>query len=157
MKNIIYFSLLCVLLSACNKGGGDSSQPSGDPNVGEYLFGGQESDGGVLVYVLNIQAGNKIETISAKLPNATSMTGYYQKSIGTYVKTGDQYAVTWSFESCNPVHTQTVKIDSSNPAQTIAVTIGATTTTMENYNVLAQSAQPSLLSLTEDTDCTHVN
>lgn len=161
---IILACLSLILLAGCGSGGGgggggapaggEGAMGGGDNKIGTYYQAVAKSNGDEYWIALNIEPGNIVNYLEIFYPGGNHTHGYYRKNNGTYKKSGDDYSVTWSYETCNPVGTDTAKITGSDPSDRIVMTVDGTSIAMLNTNKWEPAVDVnSFVALTEDTAC----
>lgn len=163
MKKIAGILIFGLVLSACgSKGGGgdaaaDAAVNSADANIGVYYQMYQTTNGDTDLIYAKISSGNSVQSILATFPGGNLAVGYYQKSVGTYVKSGSTYSINWSYETCNPVHSESLDITATDQTDRIFVKQGNTTITLLNsVKWSPQVNVNAVLAMTEDVGCTKV-
>ena len=154
--------LSMAFLTGCSGGGS-----GGDATTGAAIAASSDSNAGIFfnavksttnsskyALVLKISGTNSFNAVEVYTPTSNSAVSYVRKSKGTFIRSGDTYTVTWSYETCNPMGTQTYTISTNNPADKIFVTSGNTTVMMLNDAAYAAPYDLANFSYTvEDTDC----
>lgn len=130
MKFIISIISLSILAS-CSGGGGGASE-STDPIYGDWYY---QAPGGT-----STQAKGIVATISkdgtVKFANVYlyasggSAVAYTRKSLGTFVRNGNEFTVTYSYETCDPVGTEKLTIETSGEKLIVSAPNSGLTLTM---------------------------
>lgn len=155
-KSILFF--LCFpLLSACGKkSDGNAAASASDPYIGTYFLAGESaSTSDIFVSTISIEPGNKITGVNMVFPGGSTSHAYFRKNVGTYAKTGDEFLVTWSYESCDPEGTESFTVTSKDPSDRIFIGSGSTIIQYLNNAKWGSDngSANSALVLTEDTEC----
>lgn len=158
MGKTVYVLISCLLmvsfLSGCDKkGSGESGvvplpAPSSpgtvpvssssddatttDPYLGTYFWTALLKSSDVVYTEAYIKA-DKVTYYQAIFPKGNMAVAYYAKNEGTYVKSGNNYTVTYTYQTCNPVGSEVYKITGSNPDDIIGITQQGTTYPFKNF------------------------
>lgn len=130
MKYLLLVAMMFSLAACGSSGGGGvpadgaAIAASGDHLAGTYAYTLTNQSGDMYMSYLQIAPGNKVFAVEMVTPRSNHSLIYARKNEGTFIRSGDTYTVTWSYESCDPVGTQTFKITSIDPADRILVTSG---------------------------------
>lgn len=102
VRNLLTAVLLMVTISGCAKsGGGDSGNSAASVVQGSYESDFVTTTGDAYILTLDI-AGGSVEMRTYWFKNGVLAGGEFQKNIGTYVASGDNYTVAYSYKTCNP-------------------------------------------------------
>lgn len=160
MKRFNVFIVLIVVslsLSACGGGGGggDSVTSLADPLIGTYFRSATLVGGDYYYSAIEVKPDNNIIMVEMVMPSGSTTQVYFQKSIGTYIKTGDTLNIAWNYETCNHFGTETVQVSATDPSDRIFITKGITTIQMLNTKKWLPNVDlaNSYLVMTEDVNC----
>jgi len=157
-KSLMFCLLSISLLSACGSsgGGGDGAVNAAaiaDEMAGTY-YTAFTKNGSPYHLVAKIGPGNKVSTAELYFKSFSSAAGAYRESNGTFVKNGNDYQITWDYETCNPVKSQTVTITAIDPSDRIFAKVGNTTLQLLNAIKYKSSHDiGSVTALIEDVNC----
>lgn len=154
MKPFIVIAIASIFLISCNKNSdsGSSSDPvfgkwsstlgtSGNTTTG--LFGELKDDG--TIYFAYYKATQTSDT---------SVVGYLRVSKGTYKRDGDTFDITYTYETCNPIRAEKMKIKTDSANRDLLIV--ATQSTVASYKRVSESNGSSsgvTTTLMEDTGC----
>jgi hypothetical protein len=161
---IIILSSMCLAFGACSPSSSDSKSSSDpataastDPLVDNTYFKAStdSSTNTNLIFAFKVKPGNTFSAITLKY-SISSGAAVYRKYTGTYVKSGDNYAITYNYETCNPTGTDNLVI-TGNAASVVGVKQNGSPTTVMFYNdkayTIAGVSELTLSSATEDVNC----
>lgn len=159
MKIVLLLACLS-LLSACGGSGGSSPSPavqttsaSTDPVFGTWYFksvGTTSSSGSGFIGTID-EKGN-VKAMALKfVSDGTSAYVVYRKSIGTYVRNGSQFQMSYSYETCKPVHTETLSLVPSGDKLIMTSFIQPTQIILTR--LVDDSSSPMAMAMVEDVNC----
>lgn len=164
MNKLLFTSMLVLssLIISCNgsSGGGSSGDSSiaaasVSPFDGQAYFLSATNSTNTKIIGFSF-SGNNAVYISGVVDLATNKVTY-RKNIGTFTFSGNKYIFSWSYETCNPVHTDTVLLSSTDVSDYIMMTEEGSPTTYKFYNdkkYISSSLNFRNLSVyTEDVQC----
>lgn len=168
MNKLLFISILAIssLIISCNGGsggGGGSAAPDGpalaqstdDQVYGDwqYLYpGGTANKAKVLVGKLSKDGSIKFTTAYG-VGDANNISMAFRTNIGTFTRSGDNFNVTYSYETCAPVGSEIIKIkiDPSNSNRLfVANSDGSVFITMQR---MTQSTSNAIVTAVEDKNC----
>lgn len=152
---VFLFGILAISLMGCGSdGGGGSSKPNKSSALAGtyYMAGTHNATGDLLLSMINIE-GNKIEAVNMLIVDESH--AFVRRQEGTYTKNGEDLSIVWTYETCDPVGSETVKVSYTDPSDRIFVTIDNSTYQLLN----AEKWMPdtdytnTLFLMTEDVEC----
>lgn len=156
LKVTILLIGVSLFASGCSKGGGGDSAASAEASlVGEYFMSGSDASGDFYYTTAIVEPNNNLTFIEMYSPRSNPSHFYYRKKVGFFSKNNDQLVISWTYETCNPVLGETVKVTGDNPTDRIFVTIGVNTYQMLNLKTWTSAVDfaNSFFVLTEDVNC----
>lgn len=166
MTKILKVTILLIgvslFASGCSKGGGSgdsAASAASDSLVGTYFMSGtMAGTNDYLNITAEIEPDNKITYYEAFARHSSPSTFYYRKKVGTFTKTNNIIIISWIYETCNPVLTQAITVNTTNPADRIFVTMGPTTFQMLNVEMWVPSIEyaNTFFTMTEDVHCLQI-
>jgi hypothetical protein len=157
VKNVLFSFFAISTLAACEKSasGGDGS---GDPNVGKY-WTAYKSENGNDHYIItfDIKPGNQVEMYTYYY-TTNSASAYFRVNKSSYVKDGEQYRTTTSYETCKGISKDgedTLLVKSEDPSDAILITQGETSLQLLNAAKYADvnKTLKSFSTFIEDPSC----
>lgn len=115
--------------------------PGGTANKAKLLVGKLSKDGSI-----------KFTTAYA-VGDANNITMAFRNNIGTFIRSGDSFSVTYSYETCDPVGSEVIKIkiDPNNSSRLIVSNAdGSVAFTMTR---LTPSVSNAIITAVEDKNC----
>ncbi|MBX3041953.1 MAG: hypothetical protein KF789_14700 [Bdellovibrionaceae bacterium] len=111
------------VLAACSGGGsGGDSNKSADPIYGTWYYempgGSSTSAKGI---VAEIKEGKVFFAYIYAYSSGGSIVMYHRKSEGTYTRNGNVFEMSYSYETCNPVGSETLELSVSGDTLTVYV------------------------------------
>jgi len=152
MRIIILLLSTIVLLTSCNKGS-DSAAATTDPVFGSWSYIAPGATATVFTgYAGILKEDGNVTLLSMKAyDNGVTPVVYYRKNIGKFVRTGDSFKITYSYETCNPMGSETINLKYSN---TQLLMSAPPSTTIVAFSRMATSYDPvENLTMIEDTAC----
>lgn len=154
-------ALAALIFVGCNKSSNSAAQngPAGNEYGSSYI---DESTGDTIILDGVFQDSTNAFWIFAREKAGTTDI-IYSRSAGTYSANGSSFTFNYSYESCDPIHSQTMTIVWTSPTDAIEVTQGTTTVILKFTSKWdPQATSISSLSgfvLTEDTTstCSQIN
>lgn len=146
MKKIMFstISILLFLNVSCSgeSGGNSGSDANGlasnsSPYNGQayFLSGTKSGTSDTLVYYVKFEGFNVRTLTFIKSASTGHIT--YRKNNGTYSFSGDKYVANYTYETCNPVGTESFIIKSGNPLDSIMITQVGSPTSLKFFNTNA--------------------
>jgi len=147
-----YLLLAVLLLIGCSKSGSDSKAVVEDPIYGNWIYetpgsGGQRG----LVGILDKSGTILLMNYYGYVNSFGVVVIVYRKSQGTFVRNGDSFNVTYTYETCDPVRSETLIMKVSNLDQLLvnAVDFGV----IMSLNRAPATTTPLSVAAVEDTRC----
>lgn len=118
--NFLVLLVAVFALTACQGAGGGNASQSTDPIYGEWHYISPGST--------NVKAKGIIATIDKDkiffantyvYTDGTSTVFYYRKSEGTYKRDGKRFYITYTYETCNPVGSETIDLTPNGNSLTV--------------------------------------
>ncbi len=157
MKYLIIISFLC--LAACgggSGGGGDSvAKVSIEDSVyGNWIYQTPGSDGQRGAFAAVNKDGTMVAMSYAGVVtdiNTNTVVIYYRKSEGTFIRNGDSFELTYSYETCNPVGKETVRIKVNGFDQLLLNIVDSGT--ILAFNRVPPQSEAINVTMIEDKNC----
>jgi hypothetical protein len=154
--------VLSISCSKSSSSGGDSVNTTSDTEpiapadiLGKtYYYAAQKTNGDKYILAIQMEANKSVKNIAILWPASGSTI--YRKNSGTYVRTGDNYTFTYTYETCNPMGSEKFNISSlGKGTATIWPDGSAAKLTFYDEQIYAVSGLNinSLQSMTEDVNC----
>lgn len=156
MRVLIILTNVLFFVVGCGGGGGSggNSKSNIDSLIGSYFMSGTHNETGEpVVFAVNISKGNKIETVTFLMVDESH--AFYRANRGTFTKNGDSISIEWNYETCDPVGSETVKVNYTDPSDRIFVTIDNSIYQMLNIKKWMPEIDytNTYFVLTEDVEC----
>lgn len=155
--------LMCSLPFAytnCSKADGDGGQPvsalASIPFIDQvYFWGVTKANGDALALLARFNSDGTMRIVEILFPQSNYTVGYTNVSAGTYTASGNQYSLTYTHETCKPVHQDQFSITTTDASDSIDVVRGAVTLIMNNSKKYSATFANYTNTLIEDTTCAH--
>lgn len=150
----ILLSLLLILsISACSGGGGSSgSSETADPIYGEWYYENPGSTSTATSGVIGTidKDGNFSFIQGYAYSDGIRAVFYVRKNVGKYVRSGNEFKVTYTYETCSPIGEETLHVKMSGDKLIVATADGSFSLMLSRM-----SATTSLnnIAMVEDTGC----
>lgn len=160
---LLFLSATIPMLMACGKGGGGgdgavaaAAVNSVSPLIGQTYFFEVLKSGSPYYSVFKVADPANIKIMEIYFKSSVSAVGYYRKSVGTYAVSGSTINLTYSYETCNPVHSESVTVNYTDASNSLTVTQSGTILQYMNLAKWAPSDNINAVGLVEDTGCNQI-
>ena len=146
------YTFICLLFIAGCSGSKSSDSAKEDPVFGNWIYETPGSNGQRgIVGVLDKSGTITLMTYYGYATNSNTVTTYFRKSVGTFIRTGDSFNITYSYETCTPVGNETLilKTSSNDQLYVDVVSQGLFLT----FNRAPANSSPLNITAIEDKDC----
>ena len=149
----LLFSLLSILaLAACSGGGSSGSSETADPIYGEWYYeapGSTASSASGIIGKID-KDGNFSFIQGYAYSDGIRATFYVRKNIGRYVRNGNEFKVTYSYETCSPVGEETLHVSMSGDKLIVAISDGSFSLMLSR---MSETTTLKNIAMIEDKNC----
>lgn len=151
---MIFAAIALFLLSSCSGGGGGGSSETVDPIYGDWYYempGSTATQGKGVIGTIQKNGSISFSYYYA-VGNTNNATFYTRKSVGTFERSGNNFSIKYSYETCDPVHQETLILTESGGALIVQNSDKSVTIKMSKVT----SLNVKNLAIIEDKNCSIV-
>jgi|GEM_PF-3064527 hypothetical protein len=152
MKSFLLL-ILSLTLAACSGGGGSSgSSETADQIYGEWYYeapGSSASSASGVIGKID-KDGNFSFLQGYAYSDGTRAVFYVRKNIGRYIRNGNEFKVTYTYETCSPIGEETLNVSMSGDKLIVATADGSFSLMLSR---MSETTTLKNIAMIEDTGC----